>query len=252
MERYQVILAYDGSGFEGFQRQPRRPQIRTVQGEVESVLRTLGWQGEKILFAGRTDSGVHAAGQVIAFDLDWRHPLEALQAAMNARLPEAIAARQVRLAPPDFHPRYHALSRRYCYRLYCQPVRDPLRDRFAWQVWPAAAPDRLEEAARLLVGTHDFAAFGTPPRAGGSTVRTVVQTAWHAGKEDELLFEITANAFLYHMVRRLVKFQVEIGQGRRQLSDVQLAYSEQKLFPPVGLAQPQGLTLVEVIYPAGA
>ncbi|HZW05020.1 MAG TPA: tRNA pseudouridine synthase A, partial [Anaerolineaceae bacterium] len=122
MERYQVILAYDGTEFQGFQRQTG---TRTVQSEIETALRRLGWQGRSILSAGRTDTGVHAAGQVIAFDLDWTHSPETLGRAMNAFLPSDVAVKAVRATAPDFHPRFDAVARCYHYRIYCQPARDP-------------------------------------------------------------------------------------------------------------------------------
>ena len=209
MVRYQIILAYDGSLFKGFQRQAK---ARSVQGELESALRRLNWQGRAILAAGRTDTGAHATGQVVAFDLDWSHPIDELQQALNGLLPADIAVQAVRTVNPGFHPRYHAAWRRYRYQIYCQPVRHPLLDRYAWQVWPAAELSRLQEAASLLIGTHDFAAFGTPPRPVSSTVRTVFQAGWWE-ETPYLVFEITAQAFLYHMVRRLVHMQVQIGQA---------------------------------------
>ena len=126
MERYQVILAYDGSHFKGFQRQPNH---RSVQGVVETALRKLGWQGNSILAAGRTDTGVHATGQVIAFELEWSHPVQDLQAALNSHLPSDVVARHIRQVCPSFHPRYDASWRRYIYRIYCQPVREPKSDR---------------------------------------------------------------------------------------------------------------------------
>jgi tRNA pseudouridine38-40 synthase len=246
MERYQVILAYDGTQFLGFQRQGKG---RTVQGVVETALRQLGWQERTILAAGRTDSGVHASGQVITFDLEWDHPLEALQRALNALLPPDVSVYEAHPTRADFHPCYDAVSRRYRYRLYCQPVRDPLKERYAWRVWPAPHIDLLRQAASQLLGTHDFAAFGTPPRTLGTTVRTVFQAHW---QEDgtELIFVITANAFLYHMVRRLVHLQVAVGQGRLGLEVISHSLQPQGNGSLVkGLAPAQGLMLIEVCYP---
>ncbi len=259
MARYQVILAYDGTEFLGFQRQASSKQ-RTVQVVVETALRRLGWQGQTLLVAGRTDTGVHATGQVIAFDLDWGHPPEALRAALNANLPPDVAAQEVRLAADDFHPRYAARSRRYRYALFCHPLRDPLGEHFAWRVWPPVDGERLRQAAAALVGTYDFGAFGSPPRAEGTTVRTVFQAAWlpiayQAAPPGSAMtgwvFEISGNAFLYHMVRRLVGFQVAIGQGFYP-PEALVEHLEQ----PVGemvktVAPPHGLTLVEVVYEDG-
>jgi len=249
MARYQVILAYDGTPYQGFQRLGRRSNRgKSVQGEVEDALSRLGWQGEKILLAGRTDRGVHAAGQVIAFDLDWSHPVEELQRALNAHLPAEIAARQVRLVPDRFHPRYWAAARRYCYRLFCDEVRQPLRERFAWRVWPAVSLERLQLAAALIPGKRDFSAFGAPLKKGAHTIRAVEKAGWTAQGE-ELVFEITANAFLYHMVRRLVYLQVQVGQGRWGLDEFRRGLEENQPQIP-GLAPAQGLCLVEVVYPS--
>jgi tRNA pseudouridine38-40 synthase len=255
MARYQVILAYDGTEFLGSQRQTRRKkdsqeavEVRTVQGIFESALRHLGWQGRSILSAGRTDSGVHASGQVFAFDLDWRHSPEALQAALNACLPADIAVQMVRAVRPDFHPRYDAVARRYRYRIYCQPARDPVWDRYAWRIWPAVTLERLQQVARLLIGTHDFAAFGTPPRAGGSTLRTVYVADW-VQNGSVLSFEVSANGFLYHMVRRMVFTQILVAQDRFAVQDVARALQQAPRKIVQGLAPPQGLTLLAVEYP---
>jgi tRNA pseudouridine38-40 synthase len=251
MVHYQIILAYDGSLFKGFQRQAK---ARSVQGELESALRRLNWQGRAILAAGRTDSGAHASGQVVAFDLDWPHPISELQQALNGLLPADMAVQSVSMVNPRFHPRYHAAWRRYRYQIYCQPVRQPLLDRYAWQIWPAAELSRLQEAASLLIGTHDFAAFGTPPRPVSSTVRTIFQAAWWE-QTPYLVFEITAQAFLYHMVRRLVHTQVQVGQARLEPESIRQALHLPEELPGKGsllrhgLAPACGLTLVAVGYP---
>lgn len=250
MARYKLILAYDGTNFQGFQRQRQKKSAvssRTVQDVVETALLKLGWQGGTVMAAGRTDSGVHASGQVVAFDLEWGHSLEELQRALNANLPRDVAARSLTCVEENFHPRYDAQARRYSYRLFCDPVRDPLQERFAWRLWPAVEYDLMEKAARLLVGTHDFAAFGSPPHRGGSTVRTVLEAAWHR-EAAFLVFEIAANAFLYHMVRRLVFQQVDIGQGKANLEILSRRLEGPPADPQQGLAPPQGLTLVEVEY----
>jgi tRNA pseudouridine38-40 synthase len=250
MARYQVILAYDGTQFQGFQRQSQKP---TVQGAVEDALRQIGWSGRTILASGRTDSGAHALGQVIAFDLEWAHTLEELQAALNAHLPWCVVARSVALAADDFHPRYNATARRYRYRIYCQPERDPFRERFAWRLWPALDVDVLQRVAPQFLGTHDFAAFGTPPKPGGTTVRTVSRAGWSLVGDRlgvcELLFDVEANAFLYRMVRRIVFIQVAIAQGKldEALPAALLDVLPQR--PVQGLAPAHGLTLVQVVYP---
>ena len=257
MERYQVILAYDGSHYKGFQRQAK---ASSIQGVVEEALRKLGWQGNTILAAGRTDTGVHAECQVIAFDLVWKHAIQDLQTALNRYLPSDVVAREVRQVCASFHPRFDACWRRYTYRIYCQPVRDPLLESYAWRVWPAVELSSLQEAALPLAGSHDFGAFGKPPHRGGHTMRVVLQAGW-VQAEPYLVFNITGQAFLYHMVRRLVFMQVAVAQGRLSMDALQQALQTGRAVSANerlgrvaayrlvhGLAPAQGLVLAEVHY----
>jgi tRNA pseudouridine38-40 synthase len=246
MARYQIILAYDGSDMSGSQRQAKS---RTAQSELENALRCLGWQGRSVLMAGRTDTGVHASGQVAAFDLEWTHPLDQLVRAINSHLPADLAVRAAKLVRDDFHPRFDALARRYRYRLYCQPVRDPLRERYAWRLWPAPQAEALRSAAQLLIGRHDFAAFGTPPQPGSSTARTVMKAEWQQQGDDEWSFEVQADAFLYRMVRRMVYIQAAVGQGKLPDQAIADLLEGRTRVVPAGLAPAHGLTLVEVTYP---
>jgi len=259
MERYQVILAYDGSRYKGFQRQAN---ALSVQGVVEEALRKLGWSGRSILAAGRTDTGAHARGQVVAFDLQWVHDTLDLQQALNNHLPSDVVAMAVRQVKSSFHPRFDASWRKYQYRIYCQPVRDPLLEPYAWRVWPAVDLSDLRNTARLVIGMHDFAAFGTPPQAGSGTVRLVLESDWKLDLP-YLTYEISAQAFLYHMVRRLVFMQVRIAQGKLEPSCLLQALNSgtvdqtgvrlelhSKLLVH-GLAPARGLILAEVSYPPG-
>ena len=244
MARYQVILAYDGSGFTGSQRQANS---RTVQGELEKALRELGWSDKSVIMAGRTDTGVHATGQVAAFDFEWAHEAEKLLKALNAKLPPDVAITSLFPASADFHPRFDAISRTYCYRLFCEPIRDPLRERYAWRVWPSLDGNALEQNAGIFLGTHDFAAFGSPTTPKGTTVRTVTKTEWRQMPDGEWQFEVQADAFLYRMVRRLVFVQVALAQGKVPVEKVQHALHKQgKLLS--GLAPSTGLALTKVNY----
>ncbi|MCJ7717769.1 MAG: tRNA pseudouridine(38-40) synthase TruA [Anaerolineales bacterium] len=243
-DRFQVRLAYDGTSFHGSQFQP---ELRTVQGEVEKSLHKLDWQGKSVLFAGRTDAGVHAAGQVIAFDYDWDHKETELQQALNAVLPQDISAVQVRKTKADFHPRYDALSRKYQYQILCSHFRNPLQERFVWRIWPEVDVRLMKKATRDLIGIHDYAALGNPHQPGGSTVRNITRAAWN--KQGELLvFEIVGNAFLYHMIRRIAFVIVKIGQGKAQPNTFQEYLSNPSGPPSQGLAPANGLSLVEVRY----
>ena len=244
MARYQVILAYDGTGFTGSQRQANS---RTVQGELEKALHNLGWSDRSVLMAGRTDTGVHATGQVAVFDFEWAHSADKLLWALNADLPSDLVIRSLRPASADFHPRFDAASREYRYRVFFEPIRDPLREKFLWRTWPAVDGDALKRNASIFLGTHDFAAIGSRTTPKGTTVRTLTKAEWKKMPDGEWQFEVRADAFLYRMVRRLVFVQVSVAQGKCSVEKVQHALSKQgKLL--AGLAPAKGLTLVEVTY----
>ncbi len=245
MAHYKVILAYDGTRYAGFQRQV---SANSVQLKVEVGLQSLGWQGRSILAAGRTDSGVHATGQVISFNMDWTHSPETLLRALNANLPDDIAAQAISQVADDFHPRFDAYAREYRYQIYLKPVRDPLKERKAWRVWPESDVALMNAAAADLIGEHDFAPFGRAMKPGGRTVRSVFEASWNT-EQDGLIFNIRANAFLYHMVRRIVNVLVMIGQSKEEVSIIKRGLETGKI-NLVGLAPPQGLTLTGVFYKA--
>lgn len=247
MARYKFILAYDGARFEGSQRQLKK---RTVQGELEKALQKIGWTGRSAQLAGRTDSGVHAEGQAASADLEWGHSPSELVAALNANLPNDLAVREAHEAPADFQPRFDATSRLYRYRLFCDNVREPTRERFLWRVWPTVetlhATSLLNEAAQVFIGKHDFASFGSAPTRGGSTERTVITSAW-TKQNGEWQFRVRADAFLYRMVRRLVYVQVAVAQNRLTVEKIRAALKE-KVPLLAGLAPAHGLSLIEVNY----
>ncbi|OGO28199.1 MAG: tRNA pseudouridine(38-40) synthase TruA [Chloroflexi bacterium RBG_16_52_11] len=250
MARYQVILAYDGTHYHGFQRQANKA---TVQAAVEAGLRHLGWRGRSILAAGRTDAGVHAFGQVIAFDLDWNSSPSELQAALNAHLPSDVVARSAHIVENGFHPRYNATGRQYRYQLFCRSERDPLRERYAWRVWPPVDFEVLKSVSQSILGKHDFAAFGTAPRASSNTVRVVTRADWYLEGSftgvESLVFEIVGDAFLYRMVRRLVYLQVACAQGKTDETLIPGLLDQPPPHPVQGLAPPQGLILLRVYFP---
>ena len=243
--RFRALLTYDGTRFHGYQRQANASP--TVQGEVEAALQRFTRQQVPIIGAGRTDAGVHATGQVIAFNLAWKHPVNALRDALNANLPSDIAVWQVAEAAPDFHPRFDALSRRYVYRLYVAPVHNPLRRQQAWHLKTVLDVEAIRAAAECLLGEHDFSTFGTPPQ-GNNPVRTVYEACWEAGSESQHTFTIEANAFLYRMVRNIVGTLVSVGRRQMTVDAFKgiLAARERGL---AGVpAPPHGLTLVSVKY----
>jgi tRNA pseudouridine38-40 synthase len=194
---------------------------------------------------------VHAVGQVIAFELEWAHSVDELARALNALLPRDLAARDVQVVEAGFHPRFDARERSYLYRIYIDALRRPLEDPFAWRVWPEPNLEAMQRSAGALLGSHNFAAFGSPVKVGGSTVRTIFRAGWQAGS-GELRFTITADAFLYRMVRRLVYAQVMVGQGRLEEAEFAACLDISGDCPGPrmqGLAPACGLTLVHVGYP---
>ncbi len=243
--RYRATVEYDGTDFEGFQRQAAGH--RTVQGELEGALGRIGWRGTSLMAAGRTDSGVHGRGQVIAFDHDWRHTPDALVRALNAQLPADVSVRGVVEAEAGFHPRYWARARTYVYTVYQGPQRAALRDRYAWHVVEPLDAGALAAACQGLIGRHDFATFGTDPDEGTNTVRTVHRAEWVAEGET-WRFSIQADAFLFRMVRSVVGALVRVGSGVLT-TDRFLALIEARdrsQCPPIAPAR--GLCLDEVLY----
>jgi tRNA pseudouridine38-40 synthase len=242
---YKSIVAYDGTDFKGFQRQAEG--IRTVQSVIEHSLREIGWQGSGIKAAGRTDTGVHARGQVISFQLPWRQGMDQLARALNATLPSDISIRHVEPAPEGFHPRFSAICRRYSYSILVSDVRDPFLDRYAWRINGMPDVDAMNSALNALIGEHDFGAFGTAPLAEGSTVRAVYEACWE-GASGQLRLNIKANAFLFRMVRRIVMVSLEVGRGRVHADEVRRMLEHPGQIPASPLAPPQGLCLEEVRY----
>jgi tRNA pseudouridine38-40 synthase len=243
MAHYKLILAYDGTNYNGFQRQA----IKTsVQATFEEALRRLGWQGRAIMPSGRTDSGVHAKGQVVSFNFDWNHPDFALQNALNAFLPADIAVQSVQQVAAEFHPRYDALSRQYRYQLYWQSARDPLRDRFSWRLERKPEIQLMQTAANDLLGEHNFIAFGKALKEDGTTTRRIFSADW-VEEKDGMSFTIVGNAFLYHMVRRIVYVLVRIGLGELPVETVRLGL-ELGSTGIVDLAPARGLSLEAVIF----
>jgi tRNA pseudouridine38-40 synthase len=244
MALYKSILEYDGTAFYGMQRQK---DVRTVQGDVENSLARIGWQGKSISFAGRTDAGVHAVGQVISFSLNWNHTCKDLQNALNATLPLDTAVSNVTEASSDFHPRFSAKNRTYRYSIYCHEHRKVIQEKYTWRVWPYLNIDAMNEAASSLIGRHDFGSFGTAPKKGNPTVREITSALWEQ-QNNQFSFEISANAFLYHMVRRVVFLLVEVGHGRQTIANVENFIKDPQRRMVPGLAPSKGLSLIAVNY----
>ncbi len=246
--RYRATLSYDGTAYQGFQRQAHG--IASVQGAVEDALTSISRRRVVVVGAGRTDAGVHASGQVIAFDLDWAHSPETLLKALNAVLPDDVALQDIRVHA-GFHPRYDALSRRYTYQVALAAQRQPLLRGRAWCFRGMLEGEALNAATALLIGRHDFGAFGQPT-SGDSTEREVYEAHWSyetATFGTLWSFTVEANAFLKHMVRRMVWMLVKVGRGQLSVEAFEAIFRGAKLTPNSPIAPPQGLTLEAVRYP---
>ncbi len=253
------MVAYDGTDFHGFQYQPDVP---TIQGALEQALASFVPKASRVSGAGRTDTGVHASGQVIAVDVEWRHGVAALERAWNVHLPDSIAIRQVQLAPAHFHPRFSALARVYRYTVIEAAEQtsrqSPLTDRFAITRSGPLDVVAMNEAANYLVGQHDFATFGQPP-AGEQTIRQVDEAYWQVVGSDlpmlhrypgqRFVFTIRANAFLYQMVRKLVGALLAVGQGIWTPADLLAALQAKMRSAAVPPAPARGLVLERIDYP---
>jgi tRNA pseudouridine38-40 synthase len=241
--KFRATVSYDGTAFGGFQRQVN---ARSVQGEIEAALEKISGKQVGVVGAGRTDAGVHATGQVIAFGLDWSHGAEALTKAINVSLPMDVAVREVAECDERFHPRFDAVSRTYEYTIEIARVRRPLTRLYAWQLEQDLEVSSMAEAARHLIGQHDFAAFGSAT-SGESTVRKVFCAEWERTQE-WLKFTIEANGFLFRMVRRIVASLVRAGQGKISPDEVREILLSRDGNQAKGAAPACGLNLVSVKY----
>ena len=243
---YRATIQYDGTNYYGFQRQRRG--VPSVQAELERALTRLVDRPIRVLGAGRTDTGVHALGQVIGFTIEWpeKHGLEALHRALNANLPPDIAVSDLVVARPGFHPRFDACRRSYEYHILNVPVRQPLWRYRAWHVVQWLDVDQMNEAAALLIGVHDFATFGRPT-VGESTIREVHAAAWRRDGQ-RVIFEICANGFLHRMVRSVVGSLQMVGCGKWSISGFADALAARERKYSATAAPAQGLYLVSVEY----
>ncbi len=240
---YRLDLAYDGSGFHGYARQP---QVRTVQGELEEALFKLaGVVATEV--AGRTDAGVHAQGQVVSFSVDGELDTERLVRSLNAMLGPEIVVWSARQEADGFSARFSARSRTYRYSVLNRPLPDPFLRYTTWHLADELFLDAMNEAARFFVGEHDFASF-CRSADGRSTVRQVLTAGWEGAQPPIVRFEITAGSFCHQMVRSGVAVCVEVGRGRLPVSEVPAIIEARDRAAARGAAPPHGLTLWKVEY----
>lgn len=269
MPNIRLTLAYDGTAFCGWQVQPN---ARTVQAELQSGIKALTGEDANILSAGRTDSGVHALGQVANFATGSTIPAEKWRAALQARLPPDLVVLDSRAVAPDFHATYSAVSKRYRYVIRRSPVEDPFVGRYAWRINGELDAAAMDTAARHLLGTHDFRCFESEWPNKATSVRTIRDVGftsvarwpvWRplelsqkaAARSDQpadeefLCFEVEADGFLYNMVRAIIGTLVKVGRGKWPPDRVPQIIAGQDRSAAGETAPPHGLYLVRVRYP---
>lgn len=248
MPRLKLILEYDGTRYVGWQVQLNG---RAVQAEVQEALGKLLGAPVEVTAAGRTDSGVHATGQVVCFDTERALPLKAYWRGLNGLLPQDIAVVRAEEVPPEFDPRRWSRGKRYRYRVSNRSTRSPMRRHTHWELFAPLQVEAMARAARPLLGRHDFSAFRASDCQAAHALREVRKLEVTGVAGDEVCFVVEGTAFLKHMVRNLVGTLVEVGKGRRPEAWVAevLASKDRNQAGPT--APPQGLVLEEVFYGDG-
>ncbi len=240
----KLTIEYDGTGYSGWQIQTGQDSI---QARLEAVLERIFSQPVRVRGSGRTDAGVHALGQVAAVTLPRPFDRADLVRAMNAMLPPDIVVLEAEEVPDAFDARRNARSRVYQYRVLNQDSPSAFEYRYSWLIREPLALDRMNVAAALFLGEHDFAAFRTLGTEVKSTVRRVLESEW-TREGPWLLYRVEATSFLRHMVRTMVAAMVEAGRGKLEPSFItQLLENRDRAMAPAA-APPQGLFLIEVRY----
>jgi tRNA pseudouridine38-40 synthase len=245
LKNFKLAIAYDGTHFLGWQRQKESP---TVQEAVETALSRVLAQPVVLHGSGRTDAGVHAAGQVASFLAKGnRTPQEILRGA-NSLLPLDIAILSVTEVSLDFHARFSAQGKLYSYDFQTGLTRDPLTHRFVWPVGPGLNWDLMRESFPYLLGEHDFAAFQSHGADVKSTVRTLTKLELTAPQPEIVRLSVTGTGFLRHMVRTLAGTLIEIAKGRQTPSDLTAILESRDRRKAGRMAPAQGLCLRRVYY----
>lgn len=240
----KLTLEYDGTNYQGWQIQSSAP---TVQGAVEAALRRLFSRPVRVRVAGRTDTGVHAVGQVVAFLAPKAVELPRFQRSLNAVLPVDIVVKRIEEAPASFNPRRDAKSRVYQYRIWNHPWRSPIWARYSWHIPYPLHVSVMDQAAALLIGDHDFSSFQGADPAASTPQRTVLRSVIRRNG-DFLIYDVEARSFLRHMVRNIVGTLVEVGRGALDINDFAAIFAARDRTRAGPNAPPQGLFLMEVKY----
>ncbi|MDD2496498.1 MAG: tRNA pseudouridine(38-40) synthase TruA [Tissierellia bacterium] len=240
----KLTIAYDGTKYHGWQTQPNKI---TIQGEIERAIGIITKQRADLIGSGRTDKGVHALGQVANFISDTNIKSDKIKIALNANLPKDIRIMQSEDVPMEFHSRFDAHKKTYMYQIYNDYISSPFYRDYSFFVPYVLNVDLMNEASKLLIGTHDFKGF----MAAGSQVKTTVRTIYNfelVRKNQLIKLYITGNGFLYNMVRIIAGTLIDIGKGSKDISCISNAIETGDRTVLGYTANPEGLFLKEVIY----
>lgn len=245
MRNIRLLLQYEGSRYQGWQRQ--KPNDNTIQGKLETLLSKMCKEEIALQGSGRTDAGVHALGQVANFHTSSEMSLEEMLSYINTYLPEDIAVIQIAEAAPRFHSRLNASGKCYCYRVINSEVPDVFLRRYALQIPETLEVAAMKRAAAHLLGEHDFKAFTSLKKSKKSTVRRI--DSIDIAKEGSLItFTFRGNGFLHHMIRILMGTLLEVGMGKREADSIPELIANGSREQAGELAPAKGLTLMEVYY----
>jgi tRNA pseudouridine38-40 synthase len=244
-KNFKMILAYDGSRYQGWQRQKAG---ETIQQSVEERLRVILQEPVIVIASGRTDAGVHAVGQACHFRTGSRLGVDVIRKGLNALLPEDIFVKEINQVEADFHARYSAKGKVYEYRILNREDRDPLQRHYAWHIQAPLDVAAMSECLSALEGTHDFSSFRSTGSGNTNPVRTICRVGIGRGEGDFLRILFEADGFLRHMVRNIVGTVVEVGRGRIDLSGFEAILGARDRRRASSKAPPQGLFLMEVRY----
>ena len=242
MKRIFLRVAYDGTDFVGWQIQN---EGRTVEGELNKAINALTGETIEVIGASRTDSGVHAKGNVAVFDTESSVAAERFMYALNSLLPEDISVVESKEVDPDFHPRHCSSIKTYEYRIFVSRINDPLKRRYAYRFPTELNVERMDDAAKYLIGEHDFKSFCCVRTQAETTVRKIYSAdVFHDG--DDIVIRVSGAGFLYNMVRIIAGSLMEVGSGKKDPIHIKevLEGTDRTLAGPT--AEPQGLTLVNI------
>jgi tRNA pseudouridine38-40 synthase len=246
MERnIRLLIAYDGTQYQGWQRQKESP---TVQGKIEDILFKITRQKISLQGAGRTDSGVHAWGQVASFKTTSQLPATTLEAALRALLPRDIYIREVREVEPTFHARFSSEAKIYDYLICNHPRNNPFFFHYVWFLPEVVDPDLIKAGLSLLTGDHDFSSFRSQGSEVADPVRTLSQAILLPGPWGSFKLRFKANGFLRHMVRNMVGTLIRVGLKRISLKELEEIINSKDRSQAGEMAPAQGLFLRKVLY----